>query len=378
MVSLRTFWIVASLLLLAGCGEKSPPPPIYFGHIAPRSGAQREVGLGAANAILLAAEEVRATDGQVLGRPIAVVHPDSQGDVEAVQSEAVRLATVGNVVGLIGGHEPLAAERLARVAQQYKLPVITPTWLPVQSLGSYAFTLGAPPTDQGTLLGNFAVKTLGAKRLAVLTDNRSAAGIVAATAFVAAAGKQQVVFAEEFAASDRLAELARQAVATGPDLVLFAGDSADLERVRLQLGQAGLAAQTPLLFGGTEAPALTALADSAGDASIYWTTLFVADGSQPQAQEFARKYEQRFGKPPDAGAALAHDAVLLFSEAIRRAKSAEGDKLREALAGIQDFQGLTGTIRWEKNQAVGRPLYVVHRQDRQLKVVRGAGEAGKR
>lgn len=374
----RVLCIAVSLLLLAGCGEKPPPPPIYLGHIAPRSGSQREVGLGAAQAILLAAEEVRAADGQVLGRPIAVLHPDCQGDLETAQSEAVRLAKVGNVVGLIGGYDPQVAERLARIAQQYQLPVITPTWLPAQSLGQYAFTLGPPPADRGKLLADFAVKNLGAQRLAVLTDNRSAASIVSSTAFVETAGKKLVVYAEEFSAGDKIAELARQAAAAAPTLVLFSGNSADLERVRTQLRQAGLPEQTPLLFGGAEDRTLAAVADGAGSSSIYWSTLFVADGSQPQAQAFARKYEQRFGQPPDAAAALAHDTVLLLCEAMRRAKSAQGDKLREELAGIQDFQGLTGTIRWEKNQAVGRTLYVVHRQDRQLKVVRGAGVAGER
>src|SRR5437867_3968583 len=93
----------AFALLLAGCASRVPPEPIYIGHLAPRSGADKEVGKQAEQGIVLAIEEARDNDDLIAGRPVAVVHADSRGDGKVLEREAVRLATVNKVAALLGG-----------------------------------------------------------------------------------------------------------------------------------------------------------------------------------------------------------------------------------------------------------------------------------
>src|SRR5262249_7042796 len=145
-----------------------------------------------------------------------------------------------------------ASERLCRVAQQYKVPVILPTWLPAATLGPYGFSIGMTPADQGKALAQLAGKTLNARQIAVLLDSRSPASIALAGAFTEAVGKEVTISSHEYAGDEKFGALAGQVVATKPDAVLVAGDSSDLEKLRAELQKAKLAAEVPMLFGGDE------------------------------------------------------------------------------------------------------------------------------
>jgi len=46
---------------------------------------------------------------------------------------------------------------------------------------------------------------------------------------------------------------------------------------------------------------------------------------------------------------LAYDAVMVLADAIRRAKSVERPKIRDALAQTKDFHGLTGNITFDEH-----------------------------
>jgi branched-chain amino acid transport system substrate-binding protein len=353
-------------LLLTGCGGPPQPPPIVIGHIAPRSGPERERGLDAERAILMAVEEANAAEGQVMGRSVVVLHPDSHANPEVAQNAAVRLLAINRVAALIGGDSSASAELLCRTAQQYKTPLVTPTWLPSSVLTPYGFCVGPAPQEQGKVLAQAADKTLHAARIAVLTDNRSAANVALTAAFAEAVGKSKIAKQREYDSEkefDRLAVDVKEAKA-----ILLVGTVADLEKLYPALQKAELPADVPILFGGAEDDKLPTLAD-AWKNQLYWTSVFVADGSRPKAKEFARKFEERFHRPAGSAAVLAYDSARLVFQVIGEAKTTKGDKLREELLNVKDFEGLTGPLSFDKHQVAVRPVFVVHRQDKQTKVL---------
>jgi len=364
---MRLLCLALLLLFLTGCGSQAPPAPIYFGHLAPRSGPNRAYGLGTEQGILLAVEEALAIEGQVLGRPVAVLHPDTQADPTIALSLAVRLATVNRVAGLIGGAQPEIEERLCRVLQQDPLPLLTPSWLPSEVLGTCGFSLAAVPADQGKALGEFAVGKLGVKQVLVLVDNRNQGWLAVAEAFTKTVGVKAVLLRGEYASPDQWPALAEQVPQLGsqPDAVLLASSTADLEGLRTLLRKAGVAVKVPLLFGGA------ADGSMAGSSDLYYTTVFLADESRPQAQPFARKFAQRFGRAPGEAEALTYDAAQLLFEATRRAKALDSAKIIEELSNLKDHEGVTGRISFEKGQAASRPVFVVRGQDGQIKKAPG-------
>jgi branched-chain amino acid transport system substrate-binding protein len=62
------------------------------------------------------------------------------------------------------------------------------------------------------------------------------------------------------------------------------------------------------------------------------------------AQEFIKAYEMDTKREVDAFAALGGDCYFLIMDALERAKTTEGPKLRQALAQTRDFPGVSGSI----------------------------------
>lgn len=346
---------------ISGCGAKPAPTPITLGHLAPRSGPQRDYGLQTEQAILVAVETIRA-DNLVLERPVSVLHPDTHGDAEDAQRSAVRMLAVNEVAGLIGGPDFLVEERLCRTAQQDKTPLLTPVWLPAHLLGPYGFSLGPVPEDQGKALAEHAGKKLGLASVAVLLDSKNPAALALADAFTTALGKSAVTWRGDLASGVQASDLAKALAAAKPAGVLIAATPGELVRLHDELAQAGLPADIPLLFGGQDDGTLASLSERwANHPPLHWTTLFARVGGRSNVRDFIQKYQARFGRAPQEPEALAYDAVNVLAEALRRAKSVNSEKVRDELAGLKDLDGLTGTISFEKNQAVGRPVYVVPR-----------------
>lgn len=88
------------------------------------------------------------------------------------------------------------------------------------------------------------------------------------------------------------------------------------------------------------------------DGDIYYVQPFSETGN-PAYAPFARTYQKRYGTSPTPGAAYAYDAVNLVVQSLQKS-GLNRPGLRDAIAGIGDFQGVTGKISWDNgggNQA---------------------------
>jgi branched-chain amino acid transport system substrate-binding protein len=120
----------------------------------------------------------------------------------------------------------------------------------------------------------------------------------------------------------------------------------------------------PLLGGdGWDAPELWPLAGDALNIS-YISTHYSVDDPSPAIQTFVQEYKQRYQNlVPDAHAALAYDATRVLANAIERAGSTEGSKIRDALAETRDFPGVTGVIRFDTDRNAVKPAVIMKLED---------------
>ena len=72
---------------------------------------------------------------------------------------------------------------------------------------------------------------------------------------------------------------------------------------------------------------------------------------------------------PDAQAALTYDATRMLLEAIRKAETIDGKKIRDTLAEMT-FEGLTGPIKFSPDRRAVRAAFVVEWKDGPVRVKR--------
>jgi branched-chain amino acid transport system substrate-binding protein len=79
---------------------------------------------------------------------------------------------------------------------------------------------------------------------------------------------------------------------------------------------------------------------------LYFTTHYAADIATPKAQAFIKAYEAAYGKTPDDVAALTYDSFGLLFQAITAAGKVDREAVREALASITLYEGVTGNMEF--------------------------------
>ncbi len=117
----------------------------------------------------------------------------------------------------------------------------------------------------------------------------------------------------------------------------------DAALIAIQAKQLGL--NVPLLGGdGWESEKLTEIGKDAVEGH-YFSTHYHPDVGSETSKRFVDNYKKRWnGKMPDALAACGYDSALILADAMKRAGSTEGTKVRDALATVKDFDAVTGRI----------------------------------
>jgi hypothetical protein len=143
------------------------------------------------------------------------------------------------------------------------------------------------------------------------------------------------------------------------------------QEVGLVIRQARQLGITVPLFGGDglEAPELLQIAKEAAEGT-YYTTHYSPETQTPEVQNFVKAYRAKYGDTPDAMAALGYDSALVLVDAIKRAGTTEGPKLRDAIAATAGLKGVTGTTKIDQNRDATKPATGDYDQGRKVSVRR--------
>jgi branched-chain amino acid transport system substrate-binding protein len=88
----------------------------------------------------------------------------------------------------------------------------------------------------------------------------------------------------------------------------------------------------------------------------------------PLAKKFIPIYEKKFGKVGTFDV-MGADAYFVLADAIERAKSTEGAKIRAALANTNNFQGISGLINIGEDGNAVKSLVIVQVRDGDFRYV---------
>jgi branched-chain amino acid transport system substrate-binding protein len=335
----------------------------FFGDL---TGPTFNFGLSAKNGVLMAADEINQAGG-INGHQIDIVIEDDKGSPETAAQVTANLIDRYKVVAIIGAGASGNSLAAAPKAQAARVPLIAPssTNPAVTQVGGYIFRACFIDGFQGEVMAKFAANTLKAKRAAIMLDFNSpySRGLTEFFEFSFAKLGGEIAVKQSYSQGD--ADYRGQLSlikAANPDVIYIPGYYGDVAIIAKQARQLGLS--VPLLGAdGWDAPELW---DLGGDAmnGTYISNHYSADDPSEMIQKFVKAYRQRYGNlTPDAHAALAYDAVRFLAEAIQRAGTTEGPKLRDALAETKNFAGVTGIISMDKDRNAVKPAVVLKLED---------------
>ena len=354
---------VGGLVLLSACGgEKAPGAEgIQVGFFGALTGPTATFALSGKNGSALGAEEINAAGG-VLGKRIEFVVEDDRGEASEAASAVSKLITRDHVVALIGENASSRTLAAAPIAQSYGVPLISPssTNVEVTKKGDYVFRVCFIDSYQGGVLSSFAFHTLKARTAAMLVDARNDYSVGLAAAFRERFEKEggRIVGELKYAEGDSDFSAQLTAIAAlRPDVLVVPGYYTDAGLIARQAKSLGVGA-TLLGADGWDSPKLAEIGGPAVEGS-YFSNHYSVDDPSPAVRRFVDAYHRRYGADPDSIAALSYDAIQLLADAIRRAGSTEGKRVRDALAETKDFEGVTGRITMDADRNPIKPVVVL-------------------
>jgi branched-chain amino acid transport system substrate-binding protein len=335
----------------------------YFGDL---SGPTFNFGQSAMNGVLMAADQINQAGG-ISGRRIDVVINDDKGSPEEAARLTAQLIDKDKVVAIVAGGTSGNSRAAAPRAQSSQVPLISPsaTDPAVTLVGDYIFRACFVDEFQGEVMATFAVNTLKATKAAILFDFNSPYGRGLTNFFEASFKRHggQIVSEQSYMQGDGDFKGQLSSIrAAEPDVIYIPGYYGDVTLIAKQARQLGLT-QTLLGGDGWDAPELWQLGGDALNGSFI-STHYSVDDPSPAIRSFVDEYMRRYGNlAPDAHAALAYDAARILFDAITRAGTTDGPKLRDALAQTKDFNGVTGTISMDAHRNAVKPAVVLKLMD---------------
>ncbi|MFS7160575.1 branched-chain amino acid ABC transporter substrate-binding protein [Serratia proteamaculans] len=353
--------------VLASLGAASPvlaDETILIGLAGPLTGPSARIGKDLENGAQLAIADVNAQKPTLKGQPVTfkLLSEDDQSDPRTAVAVAQRLVDEG-VAGVVGHWNTGTSIPAARIYHDAGIaqvaPVATGHGYTQQGFDT-SFRVMGHDDDGGNYAGEYAVKVLKAKRIAVI-DDRTAFGQGLADEFIkslAAQGVQPV--AREYV-DDKTVDFS--AVLTtlrskNADLIFFGGVDSQAAPLARRIKQLGM--NTPLMgAGGFVSQTFLTLAQKEGEGVVALEPGLPLE-QMPGGKAFEQAYRDRYKTHIELHAPFAYDATRVLIAAIEQAQSADPADYLPKLRAIH-YQGVTGSIAFDAQGNLQQPSFTLYR-----------------
>jgi branched-chain amino acid transport system substrate-binding protein len=320
------------------------------------SGGVASYGNSAADGIELAFEEINKKGG-IDGKKLKLVKVDNKSDAAEATNGAIKLISQDQVVAIIGASTSTNTLAQVQVAQDNKVPLITPTGTNPTitnkdgKVNEYVFRTCFIDPFQGTVAAKFALDELKVKNAAVIIDTSSDYSKGLASAFKKSFEENggKIVGEEAYVAKDTdfRATLTRIKSAN-PEFIFLPGYYEEVGLIVKQARELGI--NVPIMGGdGWDSPTLVEIAGPEALNNTFITNHYSANDPDEKIQSFVKAFKEKYNKTPDGFAALGYDTAYFIADAIKRAGEANPEKIKEALAQTKDLALVSGVITLDEN-----------------------------
>jgi branched-chain amino acid transport system substrate-binding protein len=350
---------IVTVAFFCACGsEKSNS--VKIGVIAELTGDMPAVGESCKKAAEMAVKEANDAGGIDIGGKkykVELFIEDNAGKADQSASAAQKLITQQKVHAIIGPNATRYALPASEIAESSKVVLITPwstspkTTLDAKTNAPKKYVFRACFIDpfQGRVVAKFALDDLKAKKAAVLYDvaseyNKGIAEFFKET-FEKSGGK--VVSFETYTTNDKdFSGQLTKIKSAAPDMIFLPNYYSEIP---LQIQQAKrLGISVP--FVGSDSWGSQELLKLCGKdcEGYYFSTHYAADAATPAATKFIEGFKTKYGNMPDDVAALTYDSFGLLLQALKTANTLDRNAIRDALAKIPMYEGVTGNMQFKE------------------------------
>jgi branched-chain amino acid transport system substrate-binding protein len=343
----------------SGSSEQNATGDVLVGMYGSLTGDGASFGQSSVEGAQLAVEEINNAGGVLGGRKIRLLVEDDQSRPEEASSAVTKLITQDRVVAVLGEVASRRTLAAAPVAQKYQIPMITPasTNERVTQVGDYIFRVCFIDPFQGEVLAKFAYNDLKARRVAVLKDIQQdySVGLTDSIQKTFTGLGGQVLEPVSYSSGDAdFRAILTQVRAQKPDAIFATGYYPEAAIIVRQARELGMT--MPILGGdGWVGDALKNGREALKNTFI--SNHYSGENPDPVVQNFRKAYRAKFNREPDSIAALGYDGAKVLADALNRAGSTEGPKVRDAIASA-DVVGVTGRLKMNADRNVVKPAVI--------------------
>jgi len=349
------------ILVLSFSCTKKDDNQILIGEYGSMTGSEATFGQSTHKGIQMAIDEVN-TAGGINGKLIKLISLDDQGKPEEANAVVTRLITQNKVVAVLGEVASSRSLSAAPIAQQYKVPMITPssTNPKVTEVGDYIFRVCFIDPFQGAVMAKFATEHLKIKKIAILRDVKSDYSVGLANFFAdklkELGGEIVADLSYQGGDMDFKAQLT-EIKAKNPEAIFIPGYYTEVGLIARQASEINL--KVPLLGGdGWDSSKLYEIGQNAINGN-YFSNHYTSESTDPLVQDFIKNFQKNYNEIPDGLAAMGYDAAKVLIAAIQKAPEPTAQAIRDEIAKTKDFAGVTGIITINEQRNAVKSAVVV-------------------
>ncbi|WZH75814.1 branched-chain amino acid ABC transporter substrate-binding protein [Alcaligenes sp. SDU_A2] len=325
---------------------------IKLGFAAPLTGPQAHYGEDMRNGLILALEEANAQNIQIDGATarFELVAKDDQADPRTAVQVAQQIVD-DNVDGVLGHFNSGTTIPASRVYNDAGIPQIAMATSPEYTQQGYdnTFRMMTSDTQQGAAVGQFIVKDLAGKKIALIDDRTAyGQGLTDQVARAVEKAGGQIV-AREYTTdkANDFTSILTNIKSKQPDAIFFGGLDAQSGPMKRQMQTLDIKA--PLVSGEmTRSDTFLRLAGNAADGT-YASLAGVPLATMAAGAKFAQDYKNRFKADPGVYAPYAYDGAWNMITAMKEAGSSKAESYLPKLAALKRSGATSSNIAYDKN-----------------------------
>lgn len=361
MKVLNPAFLIFLFALISGCGQNPSSNTVKIGCAGPLTGDQAQLGLDTCTGVKLAASEANEKGIGVPGMKFEVLSLDDQHNPAQAVNVAKKFVSDRDVMAVVGHFNSSCTKPASAVYHEARITQITATStnpaLSRQGFDTF-FRVSATDDVQGPRGAAFAQNVLKIKTVYVI-DDKTTYGKGLADEFEKEARKLGITVLghEGITQGDKdFTPLLTKIKPLAPEMIYFGGIYPEGALIIRQARSLGISA---VLMGGDGLanPLFTKLATPEIAAGTYATMVGGDMRKVPEAQEFIRQYESKYG-PIGQWSAYGYDAANVLIQAVHKAGQKDRQAILKALREIPRFSGVTGEVVFDakgdnQNQFIG-------------------------